>query len=149
MGKAAPYRERPPPFSKPPRALVSIFLLDTSVIVDALNGKRNRQQQLAYLLNQGDVLACCSINVAEVYAGMRPHEAASTDSFLRSLAYYEITWESARKAGELRYRHARLGRTLSLADTLIAAVALIHDLILITDNVKDYPMADLRLLSPS
>ena len=125
------------------------FLLDTSVIVDALNGKRNRKQQLGQLLNQGDILACCSINVAEVYAGMRPPEAASTDLFLRSLAYYEITWEIARKAGELRYKHARLGRTLSLADTFIAAVALIHRLILITDNLKDYPMAGLRLLSLS
>jgi len=126
---------------------VSTFLLDTSVIVDALNGKCNRKHQLGQLLSQGDVLACCSINIAEVYAGMRPHEAASTDSFLRSLAYYEITWESARRAGELRYQYARLGRTLSLADTLIAAVALLHDLVLITDNVKDYPMAGLRLRS--
>lgn len=126
---------------------MSVFLLDTSVIIDALNGKRNRKHQLGQLLNQGDLLACCSINIAEVYAGMRPHEAASTDSFLRSLAYYEITWEGARRAGELRYQHARLGRTLSLADTLIAAVALLRDLVLITDNVKDYPMSGLRLRS--
>ncbi|HVA81485.1 MAG TPA: type II toxin-antitoxin system VapC family toxin [Candidatus Binataceae bacterium] len=123
------------------------YLLDTSVIVDVLNAKRGRSQLLAGLLSQGHTLACCPINVAEVYAGMRPHEAAATGSFLRSLAYFEISWEIAKLAGELRFHHARRGRTLSLADTLIAAVALSHDLTLVTDNVKDYPMAGLRVIA--
>lgn len=41
--------------------------------------------------------------------------------------------------------YARRGRTLSLSDTLIAAVALINGLMLITDNVKDFPLAGLKL----
>ena len=51
---------------------MATFLLDTSVIIDAINGKRDRGQLLQRLLEQGHLLACCPINVTEVYAGLRP-----------------------------------------------------------------------------
>jgi predicted nucleic acid-binding protein len=63
---------------------MAILLLDTSVIVDAINGKRGRNRFLDDLLVQRNLLACCSINVTEVYAGMRPHEAKVTEAPLRS-----------------------------------------------------------------
>ena len=50
-------------------------------------------------------MTCCSINVTEVYAGMRPGEEAKT----------------------------------------IAAVVLVNDLVLITGNLKGFPMPELRL----
>ena len=47
-------------------------LLDTTVIVDTLNGKKARYEFLDALLAQRNLLACCSINVTEVFAGVRP-----------------------------------------------------------------------------
>jgi predicted nucleic acid-binding protein len=47
---------------------MAILLLDTTVIVDAIDGKRGRDQFLDALLAQRNLLACCSINVTEVYA---------------------------------------------------------------------------------
>ena len=91
------------------------------------------------------MLACCPINVAEVYAGMRPKEEESTGRFLASLAYYPITFPVARLAGELKRDFAKKGITLSIPDTLIAAVAIQHQLYLITDNIKDFPMKELQL----
>src|SRR5580658_8993463 len=113
---------------------MAIFLLDTTVIIDAVNGKRGRGQFLDGLLVQRNLLACCSINVTEVYAGMRPHEAKVTESFLRSLEFYEVTWEIARLAGELKDEWAQKGHTLALPDVTISAVALAHNLTLVTDN---------------
>ena len=49
---------------------MATILLDTSVIIDAINGKRNRNRLLRELLGQDHLLACCPINVTEVYAGM-------------------------------------------------------------------------------
>ena len=121
------------------------YLLYTSVIIDTLNDKRGRPALLEHLVREGNTLACCAVNVAEVYAGMRPHEATVTDNFLRSLDYHELTWEVARTAGRLKYQQARKGRTLSLADMMVAAVALVNHLILITDNVKDFPITGLEL----
>ena len=103
---------------------MAIFLLDTTVIVDAINGKRGRNAFLDELLAQRNLLACCSINVTEVYAGMRPHEAKFTEVFLRSLKFYEVTWEIARRAGELKSEWAKKGQTIALPDVTIAAIAL-------------------------
>jgi predicted nucleic acid-binding protein len=124
---------------------MAVFLLDTSVIIDAINGMRNRNELLRDLLSQGHLLACCPINVTEVYAGMRPHEEARTNDLLRSLQYYPLIWPIARLAGELKREYRRRGITLATTDVTIAAVALYHRLTLMTDNVKHYPMTDLDL----
>src|SRR4030095_987348 len=98
---------------------MAMYLLDTSVIIDALNGKRDRKALLAELIRKGDMLGCCAVNVTEVYAGMRPHEANLTEEFLNSLEYYDITRQIARQAGLLKREWARKGKTLSLGDVTI------------------------------
>jgi predicted nucleic acid-binding protein len=123
---------------------MTTYLLDTSVIIDVLNGKRDREALLKGLLSQGDLLACCAVNVSEVYAGMRPKEETKTEALLQSLDYYEINWEVAKRAGLLKRDYSKKGQTLSLTDTTIAAVALEYNLTLITDNVKHYPMPQLK-----
>jgi predicted nucleic acid-binding protein len=85
------------------------------------------------------------INVAEVYSGLRPKEEAATEEFLRSLEYYHITWPVARMAGLLKRDHDRKGVMVTIADATIAAVAIVHELTLLTDNVKDFPMKELTL----
>ena len=124
---------------------MATYLLDTSVIIDALNGKRGRRELLLTLVKLGHLLACCPINVTEVYAGMRPKEEAATEEFLRSLEYYHLSWPVARMAGLLKRDLARKGATVTIADATIAAVAIVHELTLMTDNVKDFPMKDLTL----
>jgi tRNA(fMet)-specific endonuclease VapC len=124
---------------------VATYLLDTSVIIDVLNNKRNRPRLLQDLLRQGHVLACCSINVTEIYAAFRPKEETATEEFLRSLEYLHVTWPVARLAGLLKRDHARKGVVLSVPDATIAAVAIVHELTLLTDNVKDFRMAELTL----
>jgi len=114
-------------------------------MIDALNNKRDRRHFLRDLLEQGNTLACCPINVAEVYAGMRPQEEERTTAFLASLDFYPITFPVSRLAGELKNTFGRKGTSLSMTDSLIAAVAIQHRLALITDNVKDFPMRDIQL----
>jgi predicted nucleic acid-binding protein len=124
---------------------MAIYLLDTSVIIDALNRKRNRWQLLASLVEAGETLACSAVTVAEIYAGLRPRESAATEIFLEGLEHYSLDWELARYAGLLKNEWARKGRTLAIADVLIAATALAHKLVLMTDNRKDFPMPQLVL----
>ena len=124
---------------------MATYLLDTSVIIDVLNGKRNRRVLVRDLLESNHLLACCSISVTEVYAGMRPKEEPTTDEFLRSLEYFAVSFPIARLAGELQREQARKGKTLNIADITIAAVAIYEQLPLLTDNVKDFPMRELSL----
>ncbi len=121
------------------------YLLDSSVIIDAINGKRERLKFLRELVEQHHRLGCCAINVTEVYAGMLPHEESRTEELLESLDYFDITWDVAKKAGLLKRDLARKGKTLALADVTIAAVAIENSLTLITDNLKDYPMKEIKL----
>jgi predicted nucleic acid-binding protein len=127
---------------------MATFLLDTSVIIDVLNGKRERDVLLTRLLNAGNLLACCPVNISEIYAGMRPKEEIATENFLQSLDFYEITWRVAKRAGLLKRDYSKKGQTLSIPDTTIAAVAIEYDLTLITDNTKDFPMPELSLYLP-
>ena len=124
---------------------MSIYLLDTSVIIDALNNKRRRGELLTGLAEQGHLLACCSVNVTEVYAGMREEEQASTAELLDSLQFYPVTFPIARLAGFLKRDYSRKGITLAIGDVTVAAVALYHHLTLITDNAKHYPMKEVSL----
>jgi predicted nucleic acid-binding protein len=120
------------------------YLLDTSVIIDALNEKRSRTDFLIDLAGRGG-LACCPINVAEVYAGALPREEEKTSALLRSLQLYPITFSVAELAGRLKRTYGQKGKTLSIPDTVIAAVALHYGLTLVTDNARDFPMSDLSL----
>ena len=78
---------------------------------------------------------------------MRPEEVRATAGFFDNLKYVEIDRGTARNAGELRAKWRRRGKTLSLRDAMIAAVASAEKLTLATDNVKDFPMPELRLLT--
>lgn len=126
---------------------MSTYLLDTCVIIDVLNGKRGRRDLLLDLVKQGHLLACCPINVTEIYAGVRPKEEPATEEFLLSLEYYDLTWHVSRLAGLLKRDFGRKGVTLTVPDATIAAVAIAHGLTLMTDNVKDFPMKELSLYS--
>lgn len=121
-----------------------ILLLDTTVLIDVLRARKNRRALLAELIEGGHTLATAAINIGEVYAGMRSSEATATEAFLSSLECYAITADIARKAGSLKGWFAEKGRPLTLADMIVAAVALERDLTLLTDNRKDFPIPELK-----
>ena len=121
------------------------LLLDSSVLIDALRLRHGRRQWLAEMVRAGHTLATSALNLAEVYAGMRPEEEARTKAFLSALECREITASVAEMAGKLKRQWAKKGRTLTLADTMVAAVALQQACPLATDNRKDFPMLQLQL----
>lgn len=121
------------------------LLLDTTFLIDVLNDRRGRADLMERLILEQHKLACCAINIAEVYAGLRAAEAQKTETLLRRLAYVPIAWEAAKLAGDLKREWALKGITLTSTDTTIAAVCLIEGLTLVTDNRKHFPMPELAL----
>jgi predicted nucleic acid-binding protein len=120
------------------------LLLDTTVLLDVLRARQNRRSLLADVVAAGHLLATSAINIGEVYAGMRRGEEDRTEAFLSSLVCYPMTGAIARRAGSLRSVWAQKGRTLSLADMMVAATALEHGLALMTDNRRDFPLPELN-----
>jgi predicted nucleic acid-binding protein len=121
------------------------LLLDTSVLIDVLRHRHGRRELLTDLVRTGHDLATTALNVAEVFAGMRPQEEAQTEAFLSALECYELTRTAGRRAGSLKNRWAGRGRTLTLADAIVAAIALEQNCTLMTDNRRDFPMPELEL----
>lgn len=122
-----------------------ILLLDTTVLIDVLRARQNRRLLLGDLVAGGHLLATSAINLAEVYAGMQSGEQTKTEAFLVSLECYPMTATIARRAGALKNASARKGRTLPLADMIVAATALEHGLTLMTDNRKDFSFPELNI----
>jgi predicted nucleic acid-binding protein len=78
--------------------------------------------------------------VAEVYSGIRPGEEGLTEAFPDGLEEHELGSQVARASGKLRITWAKKGRTRSLADAIVAAIAIEQGCALLTDNRKDFPI---------
>ncbi|MEA1964400.1 MAG: PIN domain-containing protein [Candidatus Aerophobetes bacterium] len=124
------------------------YLLDTTIIIDYLRGKQKIVKLLKKIFSEGSLLSCCSINIIEVYAGMKEKEEEITKEFLNNLEYYYLTKDIAEKTGRYKGNYQKKGVTLSLPDAAIVTIAIHNNLTLLTDNVKQYPMPELKLRLP-
>jgi predicted nucleic acid-binding protein len=124
------------------------ILLDTSVLIDLLRKRNDRRNFVIGLLQANHTLATSVLNIAELYAGMLPAERGVTETLLSGLISLGISERAARLGGQLKNTWARRGHSLTLADTLIAAVAIEEHCALLTDNRKHFPMPELRLYPP-
>ena len=122
------------------------YLLDTTVLVDFLNGRREIVDMVNSLSGQQDRLGVCCVSVAELYAGTDQGSRPAVDRLISVLEFYDVSLAAAKEAGRYRYEFARKGIALSTADTLIAATAIDQDATLITANTKDFPMEEIEVL---
>src|ERR1700694_70101 len=99
-------------------------LLDTTVLIDVLRRRNQRREFVAELARAGHILSTSMLNVAEIYASMRPSEEPDAEALIAGLQLYELSGRSARLAGELKNLWSKKGRTLTLADAIVAAVAI-------------------------
>ena len=120
-------------------------LLDTNIIIHVLRGNPMYAHLLEMLLDADHVLASCPITITEIYAGMRPIEEPRTRAFMESLSFLPITPRAAELAGLLKRQWVKKGHNLSLPDATIAAVAIENRCVLVTENVKDFPMPEVSL----
>ncbi len=100
------------------------------------------------LVAEGHALGTSCVNVAEVGRGLHPKERRAAMTLLDRLDFFETTREAGQRAGRYQAEFQRQGRTIHTADALIAGTARVHGAILITDNLDDFPMADVRTEAP-
>jgi predicted nucleic acid-binding protein len=122
------------------------YLLDTNVLIGWLNGLQRPTELLRDLGRSDAALGVNAVSVAETYSGLRERDLQRAEGLFAAFDYWVIEWSVARHAGELRFAYARRGMTLSTTDTLLAAHAISRNATLITANVKDFPMPELKLL---
>lgn len=119
---------------------MSRLLLDSTVLIDALRGRR-AASQVAALRREGTEPWVCVISVDEVWRGIRPGEELAARRLFRGLRLAPLGKAQGMMAGRWRREFAERGVPLHQADCLIAAAAVGVGAALVTANVRDYPMA--------
>lgn len=117
-------------------------MLDTSVVIDLLRG---RAEAAVFLGPERDPLMVSAITVHEIHAGMRPGEEARTDSMLSSFVALPFGAADAKLTSAWWRDYRSQGVTIDFRDLAIAAAAVSRALPLVTGNVKDFPMPELRV----
>lgn len=129
-------------------ARLSLYLLDTTVLIAHLRGDAQLTTFLLGILADGHSLGTSCVNIAEVERGIRPKERKAASALLNRLRFLETTAEAASRAGRYQAEFERRGRTIHTADALIAGSARAHGAILLTDNARDFPMREIKVESP-
>lgn len=120
------------------------YVLDTTFLVDHLRGDAAAHRRFRERNDGGDDLIVCAISAAETWSG-RASERDAADTLLRYLEFVQPGPASARLAGEFRAAAREQGRTLALADALIAATAVHLGATVLTRNVRDFELTPARL----
>lgn len=122
------------------------YLLDTSTLSAAISAKPNRMV-LQRLTQRGPQCAIAAIVWNELIYGCERLEAGRRkaeleaylqDVILKSFPILPYDEAAATWHGVERARQERVGRPGPYVDGQIAAIAHIHDLILVTANVRDF-----------
>src|SRR5947209_6099546 len=99
------------------------YLLDTDALIDFSKGVEPAIASILSWIDGSDVVAVCSVPVAEFYAGLSSEQATHWHRFITSLTYWDISSEAAMRAGQYRYTFARAGQSITITDALLAALA--------------------------
>lgn len=121
------------------------ILLDTTVLIDVLRGRRRTVERLTALRQHGDVPYTTPISVEEIHRGLRDTERVAAARLFDGLRIASIGRPEGVRAGDWRRDHASAGMTLAQADCLIAAAAVTLGVPLATGNPKDFPMRELEV----
>lgn len=124
------------------------YLLDTTVLIAHLRGDEEVASFVLDLTSRGHSLCVNCVNVAEIARGIRPREREAAGALLDRLAFLVTSKEAAVRAGRYQAEFEKRGQTVLLADALMAGTARVHGAVLVTDNVADFPMRDVRVQRP-
>ena len=126
---------------------MALYLLDTTALIDLSKSFEPTTSFIKQLSAAGEDLGVSPITIAEFYAGLIPRHYPDWDEFFASLTFCPISYEASMQAGKWRSSFRAQGVQLSTTDTLVAAVAAEVGAVILTSNVKHYPM-QVRLLDP-
>src|SRR5215831_19351932 len=138
---------------------MSGFLLDTNIPSEAI--RSHPEQRVDHWINSRDdeSLYLSVVTIGELRRGLtilpdgkrlaRLQDWMDNDLIpLFSERILPVTRAIAERWGVLSGQRHRAGRPLSMADGIIAATALEHQLTLVTRNVKDYAGLGLTIFNP-
>ena len=123
------------------------YLLDTNVLIDYSKGTTTVVAQVQAWVAAGDEVGISAVQIAEFFSGVPTVDFRAWTIILDAYERWPLGDVVARRAGKYRHDFARQGVQISTPDALTAALARDRAAILVTRNVRDFPMRDIQILS--
>jgi len=120
-------------------------VVDTDIAIDFLRQRDYAGELLERWAGEG-LLAISTITHLEIYQGMKAGEDRATNAFLDGLLSILVDVPIARRAGRLLGNLRSKGKTIGIADAIIAATTLELGVPLLTNNVEHYPFSGLKAI---
>ena len=119
-----------------------MYLLDTNVCIRYLNGRSLSIRKSLEATNANDIYICAIVKAELFYGAMRSNNPERTlinqKQFLNLFTSLPFDDDAAKIYGEVRANLAALGTPIGSNDLQIAAIALNHNLTLVTHNTKEF-----------
>lgn len=118
------------------------YLLDTNAWIVYLKGKNTSVRSRLETISPGQVKTC-SVVWAELLFGARKYEdpvkrQARIEILLDPFESFPFDLEAAREYAIIRDELERSGRSIGPNDLLIASIAKVHDLVVVTNNTSEF-----------
>ena len=116
---------------------MSIYLIDTNILIDFLRGKNPAVKFIEGLSIQPIISV---LTVAELFAGVKgKKESVAIHNLVDACEVIPVNEEIAEEGGLLKNKFQK-SHQIGLADSLIGATAIVSKLRLVTLNQKHFPM---------
>jgi tRNA(fMet)-specific endonuclease VapC len=119
-----------------------IYLLDTNTCIGYLSGRVPSIRQKLRELSPTDVAVCSVVKAELFYGAMKSIYPMQTlqrqQDFLRQFISLPFDDEATLFYGQIRARLESVGTPIGPYDLQIAAIALVHNLILVTHNTREF-----------
>lgn len=120
-------------------------LLDSTFVIDHLRGVPAAVAGMAAIFENGDEPYVTEVVVCEVRAGLRAEDERHLVALLEPIEFVQPVPDHALTAGRWRAELRTRGRTLSLADALIATAADSLGAVVLTRNIRDFALTPVRV----
>lgn len=115
-------------------------LIDTSVAIDHLRGRREATDLLLSLVAADEIIAASELVRFELLAGARGSETDALEEFFTVVQWIAVDEIIVRTAAALARKQRRAHTGIDTVDYIIAATAGLFGAGLLTTNVKHFPM---------
>lgn len=135
------------------------FLLDTNILSEGLRLRPDPRVQAWFQSHDMAKLYATTFAIAEIHVGIEMLPVGRRrmtlvswleTSLLRQFDGRLLTFELKAAAiwGQMVSQDRRKGRPRPIVDSMIAAIAMAHDMTVVTRNAKDFADLDLKILNP-
>jgi tRNA(fMet)-specific endonuclease VapC len=118
------------------------FLFDTNACISYLNDYLSPIRRKLEGLSPNQIFVCSVVKAELFYGAMKSHNPKQTllkqELFLNQFVSYPFDDKAAKIFGEIRAHLARLGTPIGPYDLQIAAIAIEHNVTLVTHNTDEF-----------